>query len=250
MSAEHVQSEINRSTLGRLRADAFGCFTLPKADPAILAGLRSLPDLAGMVSDAMDELGLSGVVPASVLRPTSRDARIVGPALTVLNVQREETPEQAIASEVSMLADVEAHNLAEIGDVLVLQGLDMISNMGGILASIAKRQGEIGAIIDGAVRDVGHSREIGYPVWSRSVSPITGKWRIRTVGINVPVHICGIPVRPGDIVVADEVGVCFVPLEHAGDVLRKALKIAESEDTRQQAIAAGAPIRDVMQRRK
>ncbi|HWM41296.1 MAG TPA: hypothetical protein VNP36_02560, partial [Burkholderiales bacterium] len=54
---------------------------------------------------------------------------------------------------------------------------------GGVSASVGKRQGEAGAIVDGAVRDIDHSRKIGYPVWCSSVSPVTGKSRIRTVAI-------------------------------------------------------------------
>ena len=78
-----------------------------------------------------------------------------------------------------------AVEVCEPGDVLVLQGVDLISNMGNILASIARRQGEIGAIVDGGVRDVDHSRGIGYPVWSRSLSPITGKSVCQIEGLYV-----------------------------------------------------------------
>jgi len=239
-----------KTTLGRLPPEAFGTMTLPPIKPALLEGFRSLPDMTGMTSDAMDELCIVGAVAGGFLKPTTPGARMVGRALTVLNVPRDDTPEAAVGSGISMLADVEAHNVAEPGDVLVLQGVDMISNMGGLLASIAKRQGELGAVVDGAVRDVNHSREIGYPIWARSVSPITGKWRVRTIGINVPVSICGVAVNPGDLVLADDVGVCFVPIERAEQVLSHALKIAESEALRQTAINAGAPIHEVMLRKK
>ncbi|GLT11291.1 RraA family protein [Sulfitobacter sp. PR48] len=237
-------------TLGRLPHEAFGTFTLPKIASEVLEGFRALPDLTGMTSDAMDELGISGAVTGGKLYPSTPGARLVGRALTVLNVPREDAPEVAVQGGVSMLADVEAHNLAEPGDVLVLQGVDTISNMGGLLASIAKRQGELGAIVDGAVRDIAHSRKIEYPIWSRSVSPVTGKWRVRTIGVNVPVKICGVSVMPGDIVLADEVGVCFVPLERAESVLANAREIARSEAKRQEAIVAGAPIHEVMLRKK
>ena len=237
-------------TLGRLPTESFGSLVLPAIETDILEGFRSLPDLTGMTSDAMDELGISGAVPGGMLKPTDATARIVGRALTVLNVAREGVPAKAAASGVSMLADVEAHNLAEPGDVLVLQGVDRISNMGSILASIARRQGEVGAIVDGAVRDVDHSRAIGYPIWCRNLSPITGKWRIRTVAVNVEVSICGVKVCPGDLIVADEVGVCAVPRRHMRQVLDRALEIARSEDLRQNAIKAGAPINEVMKRPK
>ena len=135
----------------------------------------------------MDELGLVGAVPASVLRPTDPKARLVGRALTVKNVASRQSVPENVAGGVSGMAEIEAHNLAQPGDVLVLQGLDQVSNMGGMSASIGRRQGQLGAIVDGAVRDVEHGRAIGYAIWSRSVSPITGKWRVKTVAVNKPV---------------------------------------------------------------
>ena len=134
--------------------------------------------------------------------------------------------------------------------MLVLQGVDRISNMGSISASIGRRQGELGAIVDGAVRDIDHSRAIGYAIWSRSVSPITGKWRIETVAINKPITICGIRVNPGDLVLADEVGVCFIPRERAAEVLTRARRIAANEELRQAKIASGAPLPELLPKPK
>jgi len=83
-------------------------------------------------------------------------------------------------------------------------------------------------------------------VWSSSVSPMTGKWRIRTVGVNVQVLICGVAVHPGDLVVADEVGVCFVPHARAAEVLRAAQAIAASEEARLKLIEEGIPLADYL----
>src|SRR6516162_383253 len=179
-----------KQTLGKLAADAFGMLDLPALPRDVLDGYRALPDLTGIVSDAMDELGIVGAIPFAVLRPTDPKARLVGRALTVRN----------IAPGVAGLGEIEAHNLAEPGDVLVVQGVDQVSNLGGISATIGRRRGEIGAIVDGGARDVDHSRGIGYPIWSKSVSPITGKWQVETAAINKPVAICGIAVHPGDLV--------------------------------------------------
>jgi len=235
-----------KRTLGKLQAGAFGMLELPALPSEILDGYRALPDLTGMSSDAMDELGIGGVVPAAVLRPTDPTARIVGRALTVHNILANKPVADAVKAGTSMLAEIEAHNLAEPGDILVLQGVDQISNMGSISASIGRRQGELGAIVDGAVRDIDHSREIGYAIWSRSVSPITGKWRIETVAINRPISICGVTVDPGDLVLADEVGVCFIPREYAADVLERAQRIAANERTRQSKIVSGAPVSELL----
>ena len=95
------------------------------------------------------------------------------------------------------------------------------------------------------LRDIAHSRGIGYPVWSKGASPITGKWRIETVAINVPVSICGASVKPGDLVVADEAGVCFVPHERAAEVLAVVRKILQYEEGRMRQIADGVPVTDL-----
>ena len=200
--------------------------------PEVLEGFRALDDLTGTASDAMDQCGIAGAVPGSVLRPTDPRARIVGQAITVLNRRRADSVAQALAGGKSGLGERKAHEIAQPGDVLVVQGVPGISSMGAISATTGKKVGEAGAIVDGAVRDIDHSRRIGYPVWSSSVSPVTGKWRIETVGIDVPVTIAGVAVQPGDLVLADEVGVCFVPSARAAEVLEVARRIAASERTR------------------
>ena len=236
---------MTKQTLGKLAADAFGMLDLPVLPPDILDGFRGLPDLTGMASDAMDELGIAGVVPASVLRPTDPKARVVGRALTVRNVAATAPVPAMVKAAVSGLSEIEAHNLAEPGDVIVLQGVDLVSNLGGISATIGRRQGEIGAIVDGGARDVDHSRGIGYPIWSRSVSPITGKWRVQTIAVNKPVSICGVTVNPGDVVLADEVGVCFIPRQRAGEVLQRVQRNAAAEAIREAKIASGTPVADL-----
>ena len=225
-----------KTPLGKLEAAAIGMMELPRLDASIVAGFRELGDMTGTTSDAMDECGIAAAVPASTLRPTDPRARIVGQAITVLNRQASER------RNVSGLADIEAHNLAQPGDVLVMQGVAGISSMGGVSASIGKRQGEVAAIVDGAVRDIDHSRDIGYPIWSAGVSPITGKWRIETMAVNVPVQIAGIEVKPGDLVIADECGVCFVPFARAGEVLAVAQHLAASEAKRLKALDEGIPL--------
>jgi 4-hydroxy-4-methyl-2-oxoglutarate aldolase len=226
-----------KTPLGKLIPEVM---ELQRPPRSLIDGYRALEDLTGTTSDALDELGIEAVVPASVLKPSDPAARIVGQALTVLNRKSAER------RKVSGLADIEAHNLAQPGDVLVVQGVPGISSMGGVSASIGKRQGEIAAIVDGAVRDIDHSRSIGYPIWSAGVSPITGKWRIETIAVNKAVHIAGIEVKPGDLVVADECGVCFVPFARAAEVLAIAQRLAASEKARLEKLAAGVSLADYL----
>jgi 4-hydroxy-4-methyl-2-oxoglutarate aldolase len=229
-----------KTPLGRLDPSAFGMLELPRLEAGVLAGFRALGDLTGTTSDAMDECGIAGVVPGSTLRPSDPKARVVAQAVTLLNEESKSDP----AGKRSGLADIEAHNLAEPGDVLVIQGVANVSSMGGVSASVGKRQGEAGAIVDGAVRDIDHSRNIGYPVWSTSVSPMTGKWRIRTAAVNRPVRIAGVTVNPGDLVIADEVGVCFVPFARAAEVLAVAQRLVKREEDRLAKLGSGMPLKD------
>jgi len=235
---------LDKPLTGKVPRERIGTLELPRLPADLLAAFRSLEDLSGLVSDALDELGIAGAIPSSVLKPTDAKARLCGPALTVLNRPLGLPVAKAVQANVSRLGEVEAHNLAAAGDVLVIQGVEGISSMGAISASIGKRQGEAGAVVDGAVRDIGHSRGIGYPVWCRGASPITGKWRVRTVAVNRPVSIAGVTVRPGDLVVADEVGVCFVPFERAAEVLAVAQRLAKREEDRLAKLASGLALKD------
>jgi len=204
-----------------------------------LEQFRRLGDLTGTVSDVLDQLGIAGAVPAALLKPSDPKARIVGRALTVLNRARRETVPEAVASKKSGLGEINAHRIAKPGDVLVIQGVPNVSSLGGTSATVGKRQGEIGAVVDGGVRDVDHSRSVGYPIWSSSVTPITGKWRVETAGVNVPVAIAGVTVHPGDIVLADECGVCFVPMQKAMEVLAIAQRWTAWEEDRLKKLASG-----------
>jgi 4-hydroxy-4-methyl-2-oxoglutarate aldolase len=239
-----------KETLGKLPAAAFGMLDLPVLPKDIVDGYRALHDLTGIVSDAMDELGIVGAVPAAVLRPNDPKARVVGRALTVHNIAATAPVPEKVRAGVSGLGEIEAHNLAEPGDVLVVQGVDQVSNLGGMSATIGHRQGEIGAVVDGGARDVDHSRAIGLPLWSKSVSPLTGKWRVETVAVNKPVTICGVAVNPGDLVLADETGVCFIPRERAAEVLQRAERNAVAEKLREAKIASGAPVAELLGKSK
>jgi 4-hydroxy-4-methyl-2-oxoglutarate aldolase len=124
----------------------------------------------------------------------------------------------------------------------VIQGVPGMSNMGGISATTGKRSGERGAIVMGGVRDVAQSRAVGYPVWANEITPVTGKWRLETVEINGTVMIGEVRVAAGDLVVADDTGVCFIPRDNIMQVLEACEKKQKGEDERVDAIARGVPV--------
>ena len=238
-----------KPTLGKLRPDQIRLQTLPELPAGLIDGFKSLADLTGTISDACDLLGIDCVVPAIELPPVVRGNRIVGPALTVRNIARTTQIHKAVTEGKNTMGETEAHNIAKPGDVLVIEGLTGCSNMGGQTASIGRRQGEIGAIIDGTIRDPDHYYNAGWPVWCRGFTPITGKWRLQTVEVNGPVHIAGVQVNPGDIVCADDAGICFIPLAQAAEVLEVCLRFDKGDARRMADIQSGASVADLVQRK-
>jgi len=235
-----------KTTLGRLPREAIRTLEIPRVPTAILDSLRNLIDLTGTLSDACDELGIVALIPGYVLPPVNLGKRIVGPAVTVRNIARDVQIHKAAQDKINTQGETEAHNLAEPGDVLVIEGVMGCSNMGGQSATIAKRQGFIGAIVDATVRDPDQYRTMDWPVWCKGFTPITGKWRMQTVEVNGTVQICGVAVRPGDIVCADDAGVAIIPHDKAAQVLEVALKIDAGDSKRKADIDAGISVADLM----
>lgn len=216
--------------------------------PEILERFRRLNDLTGTLSDILDSKGIRATIGSSRLKPTLPAARIVGQAITVRNTSHQNDPYVAVSQNDNRMSEVEGIHQCETGDVLVIQGLPDVSNMGGIMATIAKRQGLSGAVVDGGVRDVGHSRSLDFPIWSKDISPVTGKWRCVTQEINGTVNVMGVSVNPGDLVVADETGVCFLPLDLVEEALVHCEAAHNKEEDWVQRLDAGMSIPDLVQR--
>lgn len=236
---------VDQKLTGKILRERIRLMETPRPPEGLIEGYRALGDASGIISDVMDELGMTGVVGASVLKPTIVGSCIVGPALTVRNIVQREHVYETARRHVNKMAEFEAHNLALPGDVIVIDGVAAISNMGGISAQTGKRQGEAGAVVFGGVRDIAHSRRVGYPVWATEFTPITGKWRIETVEINGEVVLAGIRVVPGDIVFADDTGVCFIPRARAAEVLAIAKQKSAAEEAKCKAIDAGVSVADL-----
>ena len=236
---------VDKKLTGKIARDRIRLMETPRPPAGIIEGFQALGDATGIVSDVMDELGITGVIGASVLKPTIPGSAIVGAALTVRNIVQREHVYEVARRHINKMAEFEAHNLARPGDIVVIDGVAGISNMGGISAQTAKRQGEAGAIVFGGIRDLAHSRRAGYPVWASEITPITGKWRIETIEINGEIVVAGIRVAPGDIVLADDTGVCFIPVARAAEVLAIARQKSAVEEAKCAAIDDGVPVADL-----
>ena len=103
--------------------------------------------------------------------------------------------------------------------VMVLEDGENIAGMGGLMGTAMAARGYSGAVIDGGVRDVAYLRKIGFPVFATGIVPSTSVHHYRFAGAQIPVVCNGVPVNPGDIVVADSDGVAVVPRAQAQAVL-------------------------------
>jgi 4-hydroxy-4-methyl-2-oxoglutarate aldolase len=237
---------VDKKLTGRIAADRIRMQSTPKPPSGAVERFLALGDCSGIISDVMDELGIpAGIVGASTLKPTIPGQVICGPALTVRNIAQRVDALAGARASLNKMAEFEAHNLAEDGDVLVIEGVSGMSNMGGISALTGKRAGERGSIVMGGIRDIPHSRSLGYPIWASEITPITGKWRLETVEINGTVMIGDVRVAAGDLVVADDTGVCFIPGDKIMPVLELCEKKARAEEIRCQAIENGIPVPEI-----
>src|SRR5499426_3352862 len=175
------------------------------------------------VSDAMDKLGLRGVVIGIHQYSTTR--KIAGSVVTVKLGIDDGKP---VAARHLSTTAIET---ASPGDVIVVEqrtGVDAAS-WGGNLSLGAKVRGVAGVICEGPARDIDESREHDFPVYARDHTCTTARGRLAEVATNERITVGTIAVSPGDYVIADASAVVFTPAADISRVLDAAEKIAEKE---------------------
>lgn len=230
--------------------DRIICTEIPRTPKEIVEEFKSIVGAASAVSDALDQLGVEAAVSASVIKPLpgQYDTTMVGNVVTLRFVpERYSCTKGNTDNSKGKTASRDVFALTQEGDVYVvdMNGAE-ISGCGGMAASMAKSYGLAGMVIDGAVRDVSEIRALHFPTWSRHLTPITCKHRVEAVSINGPVTIAGVQVNPGDLCVADDTGICFIPVDLVEDVLKICKETLEKEHKVSELINQGASVTEML----
>jgi 4-hydroxy-4-methyl-2-oxoglutarate aldolase len=197
---------------------------LAELSPETVSGFRDVA--AASVADAVDAVvGRRGFM-SSRIRPVF-PAKISGPATTVLEGPGTEA--------LPPLHALEAIDDSAEGTIIVIgtedpDAAEDVAVWGGMMSTAAATRRLGGAVLDGGVRDVGESRDLNFPIFSRSIVTSTTVGRYVTLARDVPITCGGVVVGPGDVVVGDEDGVVVVPADRAGEILAAARQIEETEE--------------------
>jgi 4-hydroxy-4-methyl-2-oxoglutarate aldolase len=198
---------------------------------------------SAVVCDALDAIGLKEQSPRGLHNLTAPGA-LVGRCRTTLWADMYHTDPRPYELELQAIDRCQPDEV-----FIAAAGGSMRSGIWGeLLTTAAQNRGCVGAIVDGAVRDVARIRERDFPVLARGTCLYDSKDRQRVIDVDVPVNIEGVVFAPGDLVIADEDGIVVVPRAVEQEVLQRAWEKVHAENEVRAAILGGMKATDAYAR--
>ena len=194
-----------------------------------------------LTADALDSLDARDQVMDSRIRPIQPGTRLVGWARAVDVRATDVIADQPYTGEMAAIAALRP------GDVPVyhVETAVRAALFGELFSLAARAQGAVGAVLDGAVRDVQLIRDLGFAVFADGVSPYDTRGRAEVVGHDVPVVCGGVAVASGDLIVADDDGVIVVPARLVAAVLAEVVAKVAGEQGARADLLNGANVQEV-----
>ncbi len=195
---------------------------------------------SAVVCDALDGLGYRNQSPRVPLRPYSVEGLLVGRCKTTLWADMHHKDPKPYELELRAVDDCQPD------DVLIAAAAGSMRSgiWGELLSTAARNRGCVGAIVDGAVRDVRQMRAMSFPVFARGTCIYDSQDRQRVIDIDVPVEIDGVTFAPEDLVFADVDGVVVVPRAIEAEAIRRAWDKVHAENETRDAIKSGMKATD------
>lgn len=132
------------------------------------------------------------------------------------------------------------------GEVLVVDGQGgRMAIAGEMFANEACRKGMTGMIIDGYIRDTQAIQKLDFPVYFRSIFPVSGGSN-KIFETQVPISCGGAMIHPGDILFGDGDGVIAVSAAEITELLPVAEKIQQTEDKVLAKLKEGESLLDLL----
>ena len=192
------------------------------------------------ISDALDRLGLKGVVTG--LPQRSGEGRIAGRATTVKLGLGAPPPGPPVHLGCKAIEASGPENVIVIEQRTGVEA----GSWGGLLTVGAQMRGVAGVVSDGPVRDIDEAMGYGFPIFCRSLTAFTARGRVVEKATNEPIIVGGVEVSPGDYVAADRSAVVFISPANIEKVLEAAEAIVAREAAMAAALRAGTPAGQVM----
>jgi 4-hydroxy-4-methyl-2-oxoglutarate aldolase len=216
----------------------------PSAKTPITLAMMRESLYSAVVSDALDGLGYPRQSPRLPLKPYTASGLLVGRCKTTLWADMAHVDPRPYELELKAVDDCQPDDI-----LIAAAGGSVRSGIWGeLLTTAAQNRGCVGAIIDGAIRDVSKIRAMQFPVFARETCVYDSLNRQRVIDVDVAIDLDGVAIHPGDLVFADEDGIVIVPQIVEQEAIQRAWEKVHAENVVRDSIRNGLKAAEAFQK--